>query len=161
MIKGLNTDHGSLPKYLAGRTVRLDLQAPCVVGILNVTPDSFSDGGRFCSVDTALEQGRRMANEGAALIDVGGDPYRGFAIEDLNGDSRFDLIAPIESKVAVITQTDEQDASFRFMPPLVSQSPFAVAVADINGDTFPDVISASENGNSPVQAYSHARRNIP
>ena len=61
---------------LAGKTVRLDLQIPCIVGILNVTPDSFSDGGRFCNIDTALEQGRRMAWEGAALIDVGGESTR-------------------------------------------------------------------------------------
>jgi dihydropteroate synthase len=52
------------------------LQVPCVVGILNVTPDSFSDGGCFCSVDAALEQGRRMAEEGAALIDIGGESTR-------------------------------------------------------------------------------------
>jgi dihydropteroate synthase len=65
-----------LPDYLAGRTVRLDLRAPCVVGILNVTPDSFSDGGRFCSIDAALKHGRRMEREGAALIDVGGESTR-------------------------------------------------------------------------------------
>jgi dihydropteroate synthase len=65
-----------LPEYLAGRTGRLDLKAPCIVGILNVTPDSFSDGGRFRSVDSALAQSHRMANEGASLIDVGGESTR-------------------------------------------------------------------------------------
>jgi dihydropteroate synthase len=56
--------------------LRLNLQAPCIVGILNVTPDSFSDGGRFCSVAKALEQARSMACEGAALIDIGGESTR-------------------------------------------------------------------------------------
>jgi dihydropteroate synthase len=46
------------------------------MGVLNVTPDSFSDGGRFASVDEAVEQGVRMAAEGAALIDVGGESTR-------------------------------------------------------------------------------------
>ena len=70
------THPGSSQEYLSGRTLRLNLQAPCIVGILNVTPDSFSDGGRFCSVAKALEQARSMAREGAALIDIGGESTR-------------------------------------------------------------------------------------
>ncbi|MBK9131056.1 MAG: dihydropteroate synthase [Gammaproteobacteria bacterium] len=46
------------------------------MGILNITPDSFSDGGDFFSVDAALAQARRMAAEGAAIIDVGGESTR-------------------------------------------------------------------------------------
>jgi dihydropteroate synthase len=46
------------------------------MGVLNITPDSFSDGGRFLSADAAVEQGVRMAAEGAALIDVGGESTR-------------------------------------------------------------------------------------
>src|SRR5690349_22873995 len=58
------------------KTRVLDLSAPVVMGVLNVTPDSFSDGGRFTSVDAALEQARRMVGEGAAIIDVGGESTR-------------------------------------------------------------------------------------
>lgn len=54
----------------------LDLSRPRVMGILNVTPDSFSDGGRFASPAAALAQARRMVAEGAALIDVGGESTR-------------------------------------------------------------------------------------
>jgi len=54
----------------------LDLGAPVVMGVLNVTPDSFSDGGRFCVLDAALRQARRMIEEGAAIIDVGGESTR-------------------------------------------------------------------------------------
>ncbi|RWL77370.1 MAG: dihydropteroate synthase [Mesorhizobium sp.] len=51
-----------------------------VVGILNVTPDSFSDGGLFIAPEKALEQARRMVEEGAAVVDVGGESTRpGFA----------------------------------------------------------------------------------
>ena len=46
------------------------------MGVLNVTPDSFSDGGRFSSVEEAVAQGVRMASAGAALIDVGGESTR-------------------------------------------------------------------------------------
>ncbi len=49
---------------------------PLVCGILNVTPDSFSDGGRFDSFDPAVEHGRALAADGADLIDVGGESTR-------------------------------------------------------------------------------------
>jgi len=54
----------------------LDLGETRVVGVLNVTPDSFSDGGRFTGVDAALAHAERMLAEGAAAIDVGGESTR-------------------------------------------------------------------------------------
>lgn len=54
----------------------LDLSQPRVMGILNITPDSFSDGGDFLSVDLAIEQAYQMVEEGAAIIDVGGESTR-------------------------------------------------------------------------------------
>ena len=56
--------------------VRLEVQLPCVMGILNVTPDSFSDGGRFTQLEAAVAQGIAMARDGAAIIDVGGESTR-------------------------------------------------------------------------------------
>ena len=47
-----------------------------VMGILNVTPDSFSDGGQFFSLENAIDHGKRMRDEGADLIDVGGESTR-------------------------------------------------------------------------------------
>ncbi|MEW6324457.1 MAG: dihydropteroate synthase [Nitrospirota bacterium] len=56
---------------------RLNLSArPHVMGVLNVTPDSFSDGGRFVSATSAVERAERMAEEGADLIDIGGESTR-------------------------------------------------------------------------------------
>jgi len=54
----------------------IDLTRPVVMGILNVTPDSFSDGNRYSSVDAALERAARIEDEGAAIIDVGGESTR-------------------------------------------------------------------------------------
>ena len=62
------------PLAIGARTIRLD--QPQVMGILNVTPDSFSDGGRFDSGDAAAEAGADMAVAGAAIIDVGGESTR-------------------------------------------------------------------------------------
>lgn len=58
----------------AGRT--LDMASCHVMGVLNVTPDSFSDGGRFNQVDAALARAREMVADGAAFIDVGGESTR-------------------------------------------------------------------------------------
>jgi dihydropteroate synthase len=58
----------------AGKT--LDLSKPQIMGILNVTPDSFSDGGIFISKEKALLQAQRLFNEGATIVDVGGESTR-------------------------------------------------------------------------------------
>lgn len=55
---------------------QLDLSSPVVMGILNVTPDSFSDGGRHAGIDAALIAACRMLDQGAAIIDVGGESTR-------------------------------------------------------------------------------------
>ncbi len=60
--------------HLPGRV--LDLSHPVVMGVLNVTPDSFSDGGRYTAVDAAVERALRMVEEGALLLDVGGESTR-------------------------------------------------------------------------------------
>jgi dihydropteroate synthase len=60
----------------AHRSGRLDLARPVVMGILNVTPDSFSDGGLFLDPARAVERARRMVDEGADLVDVGGESTR-------------------------------------------------------------------------------------
>jgi dihydropteroate synthase len=54
----------------------IDLTRPVVMGILNVTPDSFSDGDRYAGVDAALERAARIEAEGAAIVDVGGESTR-------------------------------------------------------------------------------------
>ena len=54
----------------------LDLTCPVVMGVLNVTPDSFSDGGRFVAVEAAVAHGLKLVEEGAAIIDIGGESTR-------------------------------------------------------------------------------------
>jgi dihydropteroate synthase len=62
-----------------GREIELGPRA-VIVGILNVTPDSFSDGGHFASFEQAVAQARRMLGEGAAIIDVGGESTKPAAV---------------------------------------------------------------------------------
>lgn len=57
-------------------TFRLDLSRPLVMGIVNVTPDSFSDGGHYLHADAALAHARQLLEEGADLLDIGGESTR-------------------------------------------------------------------------------------
>ena len=54
----------------------LDLSGPQVMGVLNVTPDSFSDGGQYLDVEKAVGRALQMQEEGAAIIDIGGESTR-------------------------------------------------------------------------------------
>ena len=54
----------------------LDLREPLIMGIVNVTPDSFSDGGTHVGLEAALDWGRKLADEGAHILDVGGESTR-------------------------------------------------------------------------------------
>ncbi len=64
------------PTYFQCGRFRLSLERPLVMGILNVTPDSFSDGGHFVRIATALAHAQQMIEEGADLIDIGGESTR-------------------------------------------------------------------------------------
>jgi dihydropteroate synthase len=85
------------PLSLGQRTVRLD--QPQVVGILNVTPDSFSDGGRFTDAEAAIQAGHDMAAAGAAIVDVGGESTRPGAQTVWEGDEAA-RVEPVVKRLA-------------------------------------------------------------
>ena len=68
---------------------------PAVMGILNVTPDSFSDGGKFLSPATALEQARLMIAEGAAILDIGAESTRPHGAKPVTADEEMQRLRPI------------------------------------------------------------------
>lgn len=72
----------------------LDLSLPHVMGILNITPDSFSDGGAFNSLDAALRQAEKMIQEGASIIDVGGESTRPGAVP-ISTQQELDRVLPV------------------------------------------------------------------
>jgi dihydropteroate synthase len=82
----------------AGRV--LDLSRPVVMGVLNVTPDSFSDGGRFLDPHAAVAHAERMAAEGAAIIDVGGESTRPGAGGAPGGDEELRRVLPVVERIA-------------------------------------------------------------
>ncbi|WP_410681022.1 dihydropteroate synthase [Avibacterium paragallinarum] len=76
----------------------LSLSQPQIMGILNVTPDSFSDSGRFFQKDNALFQVEKMLNEGATIIDIGGESTRPMA-EEVTLEQELARVVPIVEAV--------------------------------------------------------------
>ena len=85
------------PLQLGERTIRLD--QPQVMGIVNATPDSFSDGGQFADAAAAAAAGAEMAAQGAAIIDVGGESTRPGAKLVWEGDE-IERVIPVVSQLA-------------------------------------------------------------
>lgn len=81
----------------------LGLERPVVMGVLNVTPDSFSDGGKFVRLDAAVERGVQMAEEGAAIIDVGGESTRPGA-QPVGLDEELRRVIPVIARLRSRTQ---------------------------------------------------------
>lgn len=77
----------------------LDLSRPHVMGILNVTPDSFSDGGQHASLDAALRHAEAMVSAGATLVDVGGESTRPGA-RPVSHAEELDRVAPVVEAIA-------------------------------------------------------------
>jgi len=75
------------------------VRAPVIMGIVNVTPDSFSDGGLFLDADAAVEHGRRLAAEGAAILDVGGESTRPGA-DPVSDDEERRRVVPVVERLA-------------------------------------------------------------
>ena len=103
---------GRRAHYLYGGA--LELERPSIMGILNVTPDSFSDGGRFDCVEAALVQARRMLDDGAVIIDVGGESTRPGAA-DVDVDVEIGRVVPViealchESRALVSIDTSKPE----------------------------------------------------
>src|SRR5207302_6899314 len=76
---------------------------PLVMGVLNVTPDSFSDGGKFIEPDRAVAQAGRMAAEGADILDVGGESTRPYAgATPVSVEEELDRLVPILPRLVAL-----------------------------------------------------------
>ncbi|XID75466.1 dihydropteroate synthase [Alkanindiges sp. WGS2144] len=81
------------------RDKMLDLSQPQVMGILNVTPDSFSDGGQYTQLEHALNHAQAMVDQGASIIDIGGESTRPHAAK-VSVDEEIQRVVPVVEAVA-------------------------------------------------------------
>lgn len=72
--------------------------APKIMGILNLTPDSFSDGGRFFTIQSAIDQAKRLEDEGADILDIGGESTRPYS-QTVTSDDELRRVVPVLEKL--------------------------------------------------------------
>ena len=143
-----------LPTYrIRSRNKVLDLSQPQVMGILNVTPDSFSDGGQFTAVDKALQHCKQLINEGATIIDIGGESTRPNAAP-VAMDEEVQRVVPVVTAIRQQLGEMGQDIwlSIDTSSPTVMQAAF-----DAGADIWNDVRALRREG----AAQLAAELNIP
>ena len=124
----------------------LNLDRPKVMGILNVTPDSFSDGGKFFDRDQAIRHAESMIAAGADILDIGGESTRPGAT-DVSVDQELDRVIPVIEAVRAISD----------IPLSVDTNKAAVMQAAINSgaDMINDVRALQNEGTMAVVAASN------
>ncbi len=126
------------------------------MGILNVTPDSFSDGGRFDCINAALLQIEKMLREGAGIIDIGGESTRPGAAKVSEDEEKMRVIPVIEE---ALRQFPDVCISIDTHKPAVARNAMAAGAEilnDITGFTQQEMISlAAETGAGIVAMHMH------
>ncbi|MFH1014125.1 MAG: dihydropteroate synthase [Thermoplasmatota archaeon] len=131
------------------RDYTLRFEKTLIMGILNVTPDSFSDGGLFTDIDSAVAHGKKMVSDGADLIDVGGESSRPGSTQ-LSEKDELDRILPVVTRLL-----DEVSVpiSIDTYKPLVADACLkagAHLINDITGLTNPEMRKVVANHKVPV-----------
>jgi dihydropteroate synthase len=122
---------------------------PAVMGVLNVTPDSFSDGGQFIAPEHALAQARRLVAEGADMIDIGAESTRPYGSEPVSADEELHRLRPILGEVVALGVPVSID----------SMKPAVVAWALDNGACIANDVWGLQR--DPGMAGLLAKRNLP
>lgn len=133
----------SLGKY------SLSLSQPHIMGILNLTPDSFYDGGRWNRYDKALKRGEQLAAEGAAILDIGGEstrPSAAYVSEEEEIDRVLNLIAALSSRLDIPISVDTSRAKLMRLAAEAGAS----MINDVRSLRLPDALEAAAKTNLPV-----------
>mgnify|MGYP000034597710 FL=1 len=127
----------------------LDLSSPQVMGVLNVTPDSFSDGGDYASLDAALFRAQEMVSQGVAIIDVGGESTRpGAATVALQ--QELDRVAPLIERISSQLDICISVDSSRPEVMLAAQAAGAHLINDVRALQRDGAIGAAQQTGLPV-----------
>lgn len=132
----------------SGRTIALSAR-PCIMGVLNITPDSFSDGTRFFDLDRAVDRALEMVAEGADIIDIGGESTRPDA-EPVPLGEELRRVVPLVAKLAEHVTVPLSVDTYKAAVARESLQAGAAIINDISGLTFDSamasVVAAAEAG---------------
>jgi len=120
----------------------LSLEKTLVMGILNVTPDSFSDGGRYFAADEALKRAERMIAEGADIIDIGGESSRPGS-KPVTANEEVFRVAPVIEALAKRFDTPISVDTYKSSVARVAIDAGATIVNDISAFRFDDAMAAT------------------
>ncbi len=128
---------------------RLPLDRPLIMGVLNVTPDSFSDGGRFAGRESAIAHARRLVADGADIIDVGGESTRPGA-EPVPLDEELERVIPVIA--ALHTEVDVAVSVDTSKPEVMRAAVAAGAgmINDVNGLRAPGAMDVAAGSGAAV-----------
>ena len=140
------------PLQLGERVIRLD--QPQVAGIINVTPDSFSNGGQYSDAEVAIEAGHKMAAAGAALVDVGGESTRPGAKPVWEGDETERVLPVIKRLAAAGTAVSIDTRKAAVMAPALAAG--AAMVNDVSALTWdPRATEVVAKAGCPIVLMHH------
>lgn len=140
------------PAMLTCGAHRLALDRPLVMGVLNVTPDSFSDGGRYLDAAQAIDRARQMLAEGADIIDVGGESTRPGAAPASEREE-LERVIPLLEKLCLECAARDVPLSVDTRKPAVMRAAIAAGASMINavgGLSAPGALEAVAGAAAPV-----------
>jgi len=134
--------------YLNCGKFQLDLSRPLVMGIVNITPDSFSDGGSYFGCDVALAHARKLIEDGADILDIGGESTRPGALP-VSVDEELDRVIPVIEGLSGMHIPISLDS---FKPEVIRKGLAAGAsmINDINALQHPEALDAVAKSNAAV-----------
>lgn len=139
--------HGPTPP-LRLRRGEMDLSSPLTMGILNVTPDSFSDGGSFLDHEVALRQGTKLVDEGADILDIGGESTRPYS-QPVDVEEELRRIIPVIEGLSKLGTPISVDTR----KPKVAERALeagATIINDISGLRDPEMIEVAASADAAV-----------
>lgn len=143
-------------KYWQTSGRRLPLGRPLVMGILNITPDSFSDGGRYLSSDDALRRAGEMIEEGADIIDIGGESTRPGS-SPVDPEDEIGRVVPV---IEAIVRRFDRPVSIDTSKASVAEAAVkagAEIINDISGLRFDPKVAAVASANGTGLVLMHSR----
>ena len=139
-------------KALVCGRYRLSLDRPLVMGVLNITPDSFADGGVFLDLNDATDRVRQMLGEGADIVDIGGESTRPGAAPTPEA-SELERVIPLLENIRLACDARGVPISVDTRKPVVMRAAIAAGASminDINALRAPGAIEALSEGSAAV-----------
>jgi dihydropteroate synthase len=142
----------AIPRVLICGRHRLSLDRPLVMGVLNVTPDSFADGGAYLDILDAADRVRQMLGEGADIVDIGGESTRPGAAPTSEADE-LERVVPLLERIRIVCDARGVPISVDTRKPAVMRAVIAAGASminDVNALRAPGAIEAVSASNAAV-----------